>query len=281
MTHNIYLPRIAKIISIKDQTSGPRAIKTFRVELLDGEPFDFRPGQCCMLSVFGKGEIMISIASPHLSSDSFHRNAVHLTFSVMLSGRVTTALHDLHVGDSIGVRGPLGGSFPFEEWEGKNLVFIAGGIGIAPIWGLLHDALHQHELHDEISVIYGARSSDDLVYHNQMLELRRKIPVHLSIDNEEEGWKGYTGFVPSNLMEVKPSPENTIAITCGPPIMIKFVIQNLEKLGFTDDQIYTTIENKMKCGVGKCGRCNVGKDYACTKGPVYSWAELKKLPQDY
>jgi NAD(P)H-flavin reductase len=276
MTSNIYLPTLAKIIAIKDETEGERAIKTFKVQTVDGSKFGHRPGQCAMISVFGKGESMISIASSHLRDD-------HLDFSIMKSGRVTSAIHAMHVGDTIGLRGPLGSSFPMEEWDGKNLLIIAGGIGLAPVWPVLQTALIQHELHDEITLFYGARSSKDLVYKEDLDELKshHRMNVNLSIDNEEPDWDGYTGFVPSNLMEKKPSPDNCIAVVCGPPIMIKFVIRNLSQLGFADKQIYTTIENKMKCGVGKCGRCNVGKDYVCTHGPVYCWSELKDLPEEY
>ena len=132
-----------------------------------------------------------------------------------------------------------------------------------------------------ITVFYGGRTSRDIMYAAELEKLRGQADVHLSIDKPEEGWEGFCGFVPANVMSKPQKPDNTIAITCGPPIMIKFVINNLREMGFADDQIYTTIENKMKCGIGKCGRCNVGKDYVCVKGPVYSWAQLKTLPQEY
>jgi sulfhydrogenase subunit gamma (sulfur reductase) len=274
MNANVYLPALARIAGIEEETRGARAIKTFRVEFTEGGAFDHECGQCAMLSLFGKGEVMISIASAPAIKD-------YKQFSIMKSGRVTTALHDLNVGDVIGIRGPYGNQFPLDQWKGRDLIFVGGGVGLAPIWPVIQTTVANAKDFGKITVFYGARSSRDIMYKADFEELARKAIVQLSVDAAEDGWKGYTGFVPANLMDKAPSPNNAIAITCGPPIMIKFVIQNLQKLGFTDEQIYTTIENKMKCGVGKCGRCNVGKDYVCVKGPVYSWAELKTLPQEY
>lgn len=271
---NVYLPQLGRIVDIKQESSGARAIKTFRVEFLDGKGFDHECGQCAMLSVFGKGEMMISIASAPAVKD-------YKQFSIMKTGRVTTAIHSMQVGDVIGIRGPYGNKFPVADWKGRNLYFIGGGCGLAPIWPVIQTAVANPADFGTINVFYGGRSSRDIMYRTELEKLRGVANVHLSIDAQEEGWEGYCGFVPANVMDKSPAPGNAIAITCGPPIMIKYVIQNLRDLGFADDQIYTTIENKMKCGVGKCGRCNVGKDYVCVKGPVYSWAQLKDLPQEY
>lgn len=274
MEHNVYLPRIGEIIETKQEVAGARPIKTFRVQLIDGPPFSFRCGQCAMLSVFGKGESMISISSSPLITD-------YLQFSVLKMGRVTSALHEMEVGDLVGVRGPYGNGFPVDSWKGKNLVFIGGGIGLAPIWSVLQTVLLEKADYGQLTLIYGARTSKDLVFRQELEELKSQIPVHLSIDVAEPGWTEFVGFVPQNVLDKKPAPENTVAITCGPPIMIKFVIKALKDLGFDDFQIYTTVENKMKCGIGKCGRCNIGHHYVCKDGPVYSWAELKQLPQEY
>jgi len=274
MTDNIYLPKLGRIAGIEEETRGARAIKTFKVEFPDGDGFEHDCGQCAMLSIFGRGESMISIASSPLLKD-------YKQFSIMRMGRVTSVFHDLKIGDRIGIRGPYGNKFPLDDWKGRDLVFIGGGVGLAPIWPVIQTAVARREEFGKITVFYGARTSSDIMYKEDFEKLRSSADVQLSVDAPEEGWQGYTGFVPANLMDKAPSADNAMAITCGPPIMIKFVIQNLQKLGFTDEQIYTTIENKMKCGVGKCGRCNVGKDYVCVKGPVYSWAELKKLPQEY
>jgi len=274
MEHNTYLPRLAKIIHIKQEVDGARPIKTFRTQFLEENDFSFRCGQCAMLSVFGKGESMISISSSPLTED-------YLQFSILKMGTVTSALHEMEEGNIIGVRGPYGNGFPIEDWKGKNLIFIGGGIGLAPIWSVLQTALRKKEEYGNLMLIYGARTSKDLVFKEELQELKSKMDVHLSVDVEEPGWEEFVGFVPQNVTDKKPSPKNAITITCGPPIMIKFVIKALEDLGFDDKQIFTTVENKMKCGVGKCGRCNIGKHYVCKDGPVYSWAELKELPQEY
>jgi NAD(P)H-flavin reductase len=274
MENNIYFPRPAKIIEIKEEVNGARPIKTFRAQFVDDNAFSYKCGQCAMLSVFGKGEAMISISSTPLMDD-------YLQFSILKMGRVTTALHEMHEGSLIGIRGPYGNNFPIEEWKGKNLIFIGGGIGLAPIWSVLQTALEKKEDYGDLTLFYGARTSNDIVFKNELEELKKKMTVHLSIDVEEPDWKEYVGFVPLNVLDKKPSPDNAISITCGPPIMIKFVIKNLQALGFKDEQIYTTVENKMKCGIGKCGRCNIGLHYVCKDGPVYSWAELKNLPQEY
>jgi NAD(P)H-flavin reductase len=274
MDHNTYIPKLAKIIEINEEVGGARPIKTFRTQFLNTNNFSFNSGQCAMLSVFGRGESMISISSSPLMKD-------YLQFSILKMGRVTSSLHEMQVGDIIGIRGPYGNNFPVEKWKGKNIIFIGGGIGLAPIWSVLNSALGKKEDYGDLMLIYGARTSKDIVFKEELEELKKKMPVHLSIDVEEPDWKEFVGFVPQNVTDKKPSPKNAIAVTCGPPIMIKFVIKALEELGFKDEQIYTTVENKMKCGIGKCGRCNIGLHYVCKDGPVYSWAELKKLPQEY
>lgn len=271
---NSYLPEPAKIISIKEEVTGQRAIKTFWTQLINGSQFSYSCGQCAMLSVFGKGESMISISSAPYVTD-------HLQFSILKTGRVTTALHEMEVGDIVGVRGPYGNGFPIGDWKGRSLIFIGGGIGLAPLWGLLHTALKNRSEYSDLILIYGARTSNDLVYKEELQELKKEMPVHLSVDTEEPGWDEFVGFVPENVKDKVKWPQNSTAITCGPPIMIKFVIMALKEMGFEDEQIYTTVENKMKCGIGKCGRCSIGPHYICKDGPVYSWAKLKDLPTEY
>lgn len=292
---NPYLPHFARIVDIIPETGGERAIKTFRAEFIDPEiqeNFSFIPGQTIMVSVFGKGESMFAISTSPTRK--------RIEFSVMRVGRVTLGLHQLDKNAVVGIRGPFGNGFPVEEWYGKNILLIAGGIGIAPLRSVLHYVMDKRGRFGDITLIYGARTSKDLVYRNELEELLGSddIDVRLSVDTEEEGWfrlnwdkpeesvfppetRKFTGFVPMVVLAVKPKAENTIAVTCGPPIMIKFTVQNLERLGFADDQIYTTLENKMKCGIGKCGRCNIGSVYVCKDGPVFRYDEIKKLPPDF
>ncbi len=274
MNGNPYIPRPATIFDIREEVRGRRSIKTFRTRFNGTQDFSFRCGQCAMLSVFGKGESMISISSSPSQRD-------HLQFSVLKTGRVTTALHGMEVGGVIGIRGPFGNSFPIEQWKGRNLIFIGGGIGLAPLWGVLHTALENRDDYGDLALVYGARTSGDLVFKDECVQLKEKMNVHLSIDTDEPGWDEFVGFVPENVKDKVHWPQNSIAVTCGPPIMIKFVILALKKLGFEDERIFTTVENKMKCGIGKCGRCNIGPHYVCKDGPVYSWSRLSQLPQEY
>jgi len=275
MNKNPYQPRLATIDDIREEVGGQRAIKTFRLKFQDKDiqnNFSYLPGQCAMVSLFGKGECFFAISSSPTQKD-------YIEVSVMKLGKVTTALHECEPGDVVGVRGPYGNSFDVNGWQGKNLVFIGGGIGQAPLRSLINYVVDNRKKYGKLDVIYGARSSKDLSYKQEFAELekRKDVNVHLSVDVEEDGWNKFVGFVPTNLLRVKPSPKNSIAITCGPPIMIKFVIQNLEKLGFTEAQIFTTLEMRMKCGIGKCGRCNIGNLYVCKDGPVFSYKQLKNI----
>ncbi|OLS33256.1 MAG: Sulfhydrogenase 2 subunit gamma [Candidatus Heimdallarchaeota archaeon AB_125] len=275
---NPYQPLLAKVVKITNEVDGARAIKTYKLVFQDEETkinFSFIPGQFVMVSVFGKGESTFAISSSSTQKD-------YIEISVMKHGKNTAALHELEEGDIVGVRGPYGNTFDVKGWEGKNIILIGGGIGQAPLRSVLNYILDNRDKYGTLDAIYGARTSSDICYKEEFAELEKRddVNVHLSIDVEEEGWNNYVGFVPNNLMEVKPSSENAIAITCGPPIMIEYVIQNLLKLGFTEKQIYTTLEMRMKCGIGICGRCNIGNLYVCKDGPVFSYEQLKGLQGD-
>jgi len=277
MMENPYIPHQAVIDRIKQETTGDRAIKTLDVKLQNNasdKSFQFHPGQCAMLGILGVGESMISIASAPSQNDI-------LTFSIMKLGRVTSEIHACEEGDLLTIRGPYGNYFPLSDWKNKNIVTVGGGIGQAPLRSVIRYVLDKRNDYGDVDIIYGARSVSDLCYRDEFekLEKGNKVYVHLSIDEEEEGWKQFVGFVPDNLLRIKPSPNNTIVITCGPPIMITLVIKKLIGLGFQDTQIYTTLEKRMKCGIGKCGRCNVGSLYVCKDGPVFSYQQLKTLPE--
>ena len=276
---NPYIPHTATVEDIWNETYGDRCIKTFKVVFDDEnvrENWNHRPGQCAMIGILGIGESMISIScSP--------TEGKFLRFSVMRAGKVTQALHKLEPGDKMMIRGPYGNSFPVDDWKGKKIVTIGGGIGQAPLRPIVEYVKANMSEYDGLTTIYGSRTSGDLCFKSEFEEMAScgDICCHLSVDMEEEGWPHYVGFVPSLLMDVNPSPENTIAITCGPPIMIRFVLENLKKLGFEDDQIFTTLENRMKCGIGKCGRCNAGPLYVCKDGPVFNYATLKEVPESF
>jgi NAD(P)H-flavin reductase len=274
-TENLYLPEIATIQEVIQETHN---IVTFRVTLNNEDAmanFKFEPGNVGQLSAFGIGESTFVINSPPTRMD-------YLQFSVMRSGEVTGKLHSLKAGDQIGVRAPLGNHFPYEDMKGKDIVFVGGGIGMAPLRTLLLFMLDNRDDYGKITLLYGARSPLDMAFNYELQDWldRDDLDTHLTIDAEFDGWEHEVGLIPNVLLDIAPSSENCVAITCGPPIMIKFTLQALEKLGFKDEQIVTTLEKRMKCGVGICGRCNIGTSYVCKDGPVYTGAQLKKLPNE-
>ena len=279
MKENPYQPYIATIEDTWFETLGDRAVKTFKVKLDDEEArknWSHLPGQCAMVGRLGIGESMFCISCSPTEGD-------FLRFSLMRAGKNTQGLHEQEIGDKITVRGPYGNNFPLDDWKGKHILTIGGGIGQAPLRPIVEYVKANLDQYAGLTMIYGARTSADLCFKGEFEEMAKRddISAHLTIDIEEEGWAYNGGFVPSMLMDLNPTPDNTIAITCGPPIMINFVLENLKKLNFADEQIFTTLENRMKCGFGKCGRCNVGHMYVCKDGPVFPYAVLKDIPEAF
>lgn len=273
---NPYLPEMATIIEVVTETPD---IKTFRVVLDDPAKmaaFRFEPGQVGQLTVFGTGEATFVINSPPTRMD-------YLQFSVMRTGELTTKLHTMQAGDRIGVRAPLGNWFPYQAMRGHDIVFIGGGIGMAPLRTLLLYMLDNRADYGKITVVYGARSPELLCYQAEVeeWEARDDLNLIMTVDREAEGWTKKVGLVPNVLLEANPSPDNCYAVTCGPPIMIRFTLEALKKLNFPDERIITTLERRMKCGVGLCGRCNIGDKFVCVDGPVFTNAQLKELPQEF
>ncbi len=275
---NIYMPYPMRIEKITNEAPG---VKTFRLNFInaeDAQQFTFNAGQFGEYSVFGTGESTFCIASSPTRG-----GYIECTFRQ--AGKVTSALANCEEGDTIGFRGPYGNIFPLDEWKGKNLLFIAGGIALPPMRCVIWNALDRRNDFKDVTIIYGARSVNDLVYKHELDEWKNRDDVKLVVTVDPGGetpdWKGEVGFVPSVVEKTAPVAANTIAIVCGPPVMIKYTFPVLEKLGFTDDTIYTTLENRMKCGFGKCGRCNVGKVYVCKDGPVFTYKQLKELPDEY
>jgi sulfhydrogenase subunit gamma (sulfur reductase) len=279
-TENPYEPLPARILDISIE-SAAHDTRLFTVDFVNGadrEAFKHKPGQFAQISILGQGEAPISITSSPTQE--------HLEFCVKRAGKVTQALHNFSVGDVFGLRGPYGNHFPIDIMKGKNIVYVAGGIGLAPLRSLINYMLHDSNRGDfgEISIIYGSRSPGDLLFKKELAEWteRSDVNYHETVDADPDGgYTGKIGFVPTLLDEVAPSGDNAIALTCGPPIMIKFVLPILTKLGFSGDRIVTTLEMRMKCGIGKCGRCNIGEQYVCTDGPVFTLAELNKMPNEF
>jgi len=267
---NVYLPHIAVVEEIIDETYDT---KTFRINFKDEklrEEFNFKSGQFAFCSIFGIGEAPFAITS----SPTRRQN---LEVAIRRVGKLTNAMHRLSVGAEIGFRGPYGNSFPLDYLQGKNLVFVAGGIGLSPLRSLICNVLDSRDKYKKIDIIYGARTPADLCFTSDLEVWGQDKTVDLvtTIDREHEDWTGRVGLVPMVLEQVAPSADNAVAIVCGPPIMIRFTFPALEKLGFTPEQMITTLEKRMKCGIGKCGRCNIGTIYVCRDGPVFSYAEIK------
>ena len=277
---NIYIPLLTKVKSVVTENKV-NDIKTIELEFQkeeDYKNFNYIPGQFAEISIIGKGECPIGIASSPTEEGT-------IKFTIKRMGTVTSSFHNREVGDVVGVRGPFGNGWPLEDMKGKNIVVIGGGFAFSTLRSLVLYLLDEKNRKDygDITVIYGNRDSGEVLYQDVLEEWQKRddIKIVLTIDREEEGWPEKVGFVAPIVKEVAPSADNAVVVVCGPPIMIKTTISVLEELNFADEQILNSLEMRMKCGVGKCGRCNIGNKYVCIDGPVFSLAELKKLPNEY
>ena len=277
---NPYIPYPVTIQDIRIENEA-KDLKTFRLVFdnhEDAAEFNHQPGQFAMLSVFGKGEAPVGIASSP-TEEGF------LLFTVKRMGAVTTHLHNAAPGMKMGVRGPLGNAFPVDKLAGRDVVIVGGGFAFTTLRATLNYLLDQQNRSrfGKITTIYGARTPGELLYKQELREWgdRADLALFVTVDQGGPGWTGHVGMVPNILKEAKPNAANAVALVCGPPIMIRFTMPVLLNLGFSEDNIILSLEMRMKCGIGKCGRCNIGKDYVCTKGPVFSLAQLKALPDEY
>ena len=269
------IPKLGVVTDIRIDTPD---VKTFRVVTPDGKKaFEHIPGQCAMLSIPGVGEAMFSITSSPTNTE-------FMEFSIKKCGCLTSWLHAMEPGQQITIRGPYGNGFPVESaFKGQDLLFIAGGIGLAPLRSVINYVRDNRANYGHVDIVYGSRSKDDLVDYQEIINewmTDEGINVHLTIDREQEGWDGHVGFVPNYVKELG-FDVNKTAIICGPPIMIKFTLAGLQEIGFDKTQVFTTMELRMKCGVGKCGRCNIGSKYVCKDGPVFRCDQLDELPNEY
>ena len=275
MNQNALIPMLGVVTDIRRDTPD---VKTFRVQALDGgKCFEHIPGQCAMLSIPGVGEAMFSITSSPTVRE-------YQEFSIKKCGCLTSWLHQMDVGQQITIRGPYGNGFPVEgDLKGKDLIFIAGGIGLAPLRSVINYVRANRDNYGTVDVVYGARSAEDLVDIDEIQNEWTKTPgvnVHLTIDRAQEGWDGHVAFVPAFVTELGFDPNKTVLV-CGPPVMIKFTLKALMEQGFKRNNVYTTMELRMKCGVGKCGRCNISAKYVCKDGPEFRFDQLDELPNEY
>ncbi len=271
---NIYLPQIAVLDRVVEEIAE---VKTFYWHFEDPDAQAafkrFLPGQFAQVSIFGVGEFPASLPPSPTEQDLF--------FTVRKVGTVTAALHALKPGDRFGVRGPYGNGFPMRDYSGQNLLFVAGGIGLIPLRSCLNYALDNRDRYGMIQLFYGARGLKDLMYLGALREweMARGFECHLTVDRADDQWTGNVGVVSSLFKKpgVTVPVANTTAFVCGPPIMFRFVIRDLIEMGFKDQDIVSTLERYMKCGVGKCGHCCIGLAYVCADGPVFTYAQIKRL----
>jgi NAD(P)H-flavin reductase len=275
---NIYKPDLMEIVGIRQETPD---VKSARARFLDpgaAARFSFEVGQFGIFSAFGYGESTFNICS-----SSNWRDRIEFCFRRV--GKVTDALWQIEEGDLIGFRGPYGNSYPMKAWEGRNLIFLGGGIAMPPIRCAVWYALENRERYGDITIVYGARSVADLVFVDELDKWAEydRVRVIRCVDpgGETPDWNGEVGFVPAVFDRAQVAAENAVALVIGPPVMIKFTLPILDRMGMAPGDVYTSLENRMKCGLGKCGRCNAGPVYVCKEGPIFTLQQLKQLPVDY
>lgn len=276
--NNPYMPQKAEIVDIIQETASDIDIKTFKLKFTGGEKMDFMPGQFVELSIPGAGEAPFGFASSPLIED-------YLELSIKRMGVVTEAVHNLKTGSSVWLRGPFGNTFPVEEMRGSNILYIAGGLGLAPLRPLITYVFDgsNRDKYGKIQMLLAARGTGDFIYRREFDQWKNQkdTEVILTIDRPEEGWDGKVGFPHNLVTEMDIDYGNTYAVLCGPPIMIKFVSGKLVELGLPKEKILTTLEMRMTCGVGKCGKCNIGHRYVCIDGPVFRMSQLSEMPGEY
>ena len=264
MEKNYYIPQVVKIKRVIQEAPD---VRTFFINKKN----HFIPGQFLQVSVFGVGEVPISISSAPEED--------YLQFTVKRVGRVTDELFKLQRKDSLGVRGPFGNGFNIKELEKKNLIFVAGGLGIGSLRSLFRYCLNQRKKFSNVSLLYGARTPQDIIYEQELKSLSKEtdIATYLTVEKAESSWEGNVGVVTDLLRDIKIKPRNTIALICGPSVMMRFCVNKLLKKGMVKKSILFSLKRHMKCGIGKCGHCYIGEYFVCKDGPVFTLSDLEKL----
>jgi NAD(P)H-flavin reductase len=264
---SIYKPEMARLIDVEQMTGLE---KLFTIESPNGD-LGHDPGQFVMLSVLGVGEAPISItSSPSRSNGRFE-------LCVRRVGNVTSALHALQTGDKVGIRGPFGSGFPLERMRGKDVLFAPGGLGLAPLRSLINQVIDERGSFGRVIILYGAKRPGELLFVDEVNEWMQRDDVEclVTVDRGDETWDGHVGVITTLFPKISVNPRNTVAITCGPPIMYRFVLMEMLGKGIPETQIYLSLERRMKCGVGKCGHCQINSLYCCQQGPVFNYANIK------
>ena len=269
---NLFLPKPSRIVQMRSLTALE---KVLTIDLPEGLTLGHRPGQFVEVSVLGVGEAPISISSsPSRSNGRFE-------LCVRKVGDVTSALHQKVVGDVVGVRGPFGRGFPVEKFRGKDLLFAPGGLGLAPLRSLINQVLDERALFGRVIILYGARNPAELLFKDELDKWSKRddLELHLTVDRGNENWPGNVGVITTLFKHISVNPRNTVAVTCGPPVMYRFVLMELLGKGISEGNIYLSLERRMKCGIGKCGHCQINNVYACQSGPVFPYPEIKGLEE--
>jgi len=261
---DIYLPSMSEIVEIINMTKN---IKLFKIR--PERPFSYKPGEFIMLSLWGKGEVPISITSTYGSH-------TYIELCIRRVGYITSAMHMLRPSDEIGIRGPFGNSFPVERAKGKDIIFVTGGLGIAPLRPLIHSVMNNKKQFKRVALVCGSCTPSEILFKDDMDAWQEKgMQTILTCEKKEGVWDGNTGLVTEYLDAPGISFKNAFAFICGPPVMISITMKNLHGMGMKENRIFTSLEAHMKCGIGKCGHCNIDGKYICTEGPVFSYADIK------
>jgi sulfhydrogenase subunit gamma (sulfur reductase) len=268
----VYVPTMARLLQVEQMTDLE---KLFTLELPDEHSLGNEPGQFVEVSLFGIGEAPISISSsPSRSNGTFE-------LCVRSAGDVTNAMHQMEPGTLLGIRGPFGNPFPIAEMKGKDILFAAGGLGLAPLRSLINEVLDQRGLFGRVIILYGTKQPSEILFKDELAEWaeRDDVEFHMTVDRGDEDWQGNVGVITTLFPKITINSRATVAATCGPPIMYRFVLMELLGKGIPETQIYLSLERRMKCGVGKCGHCQINGLYCCQDGPVFRYADVKGLEE--
>lgn len=270
-SQDLYTPELAEITAIKQFTEKE---KWFDVKLISGRSLGHQPGQFVQVSLFGAGEAPISVTSSPTKKGSFE-------LCVREVGMLTKLMHKLEVGSTVGIRGPYGKGFDVKSYKGKDIVIIGGGIGIVPLRSLINYIIDNRKDYGRLIILYGAKAPNELLFADELKqwEKSKDIEYHITVDQGTPEWKGNTGVITTLIPKLELDLKNTIATVVGPPVMYKFVLMTLKTKRIPDENIYISFERRMKCGVGKCGHCQINHSYVCQDGPVYHYPEIKNLQE--